>query len=146
MQWETSLPYSDYSVLDRALWVQWNLSVTTTCIIKSIPVIYSVICFNEGWMYQFTLVNILKTRRNEHFADDIFKRIFVNENVWITIKNSLKFIPKGPTNNIPALVKIMAWRRPGYKPLSEPMLVSLPTHICVTWPQWVNNFCLLEII
>ena len=33
----------------------------------------------------------------------------------------------------------MAWRRPGDKPLSEPMMVSLPTHICVTRPQWVNN-------
>ena len=33
----------------------------------------------------------------------------------------------------------MAWRRQGDKPLSEPMMVSLPTHVCVTRPQWVNN-------
>ena len=32
----------------------------------------------------------------------------------------------------------MAWRRPGDKPLSEPMLVFVPTHICVTRPQWVK--------
>ena len=32
----------------------------------------------------------------------------------------------------------MAWRRLGDKPLSEPMMVSLPMHICVTRPQWVN--------
>ena len=32
----------------------------------------------------------------------------------------------------------MAWRRPGDKPLSETMMVSSPTHICVTRPQWVN--------
>ena len=32
----------------------------------------------------------------------------------------------------------MAWRRPGDKPLSEPMMVSLLTHICVTRPQWVK--------
>ena len=32
----------------------------------------------------------------------------------------------------------MAWRHPGDKPLSEPMVVSLPTHICVARPQWVN--------
>ena len=71
----------------------------------------------------------LKSRRNEqHFADDIFKRIFFNENVWISIKISLKFVPKGPISNIPALVQIMAWRRSGDKPLSEPMMVSLPTH------------------
>ena len=35
-------------------------------------------------------------------------------------KISMKFVPKGPINNIPALVQIMAWRRPGDKPLSEP--------------------------
>ena len=43
-----------------------------------------------------------------YFADDIF----VDENVWIPIKISLKFVPKGRVNNIPALVQIMAWRRP----------------------------------
>ena len=52
-----------------------------------------------------------------------------------SIKFSLKFVPKGPINNIPALVQIMAWRRPGDKPLPEPTLVSLLTHICVTRPQ-----------
>ena len=39
-----------------------------------------------------------------HFADDIFKCIFLKENVWIPIKISLKFAPQGPINNIPALV------------------------------------------
>ena len=33
----------------------------------------------------------------------------------------------------------MAWRRPGDKSLSEPMMVRLSTHICVTRPQWVNK-------
>ena len=55
------------------------------------------------------------------------------------LKKSLKFVPKGLINNTPALVLIMAWRRPGDKPLSEPMLVRSLTHICVTRPQWVNN-------
>ena len=41
------------------------------------------------------------------------------------------------------LVKIMAWRRPGDKPLSEPMMVRLPTHICVSRPQWVNTCIVL---
>ena len=36
-------------------------------------------------------------------------------------KISLKFV-KGPINNNPALVSIMAWRPIGDKPLSEPML------------------------
>ena len=83
--------------------------------------------------------NTLRPRQNgRHFADDTFKRIFVYVNVKILIEISLKFVPKGPINNIPALVQIMAWRRPGDKPLSEPMLVCLLTHICVTRPQWVN--------
>ena len=85
-------------------------------------------------------LNTLRLRWNEqNFANDIFKRIYFNENVWISIKISLKFVPKGPINNIPALVQIMAWRRAGDKPLSEPMMVGLPTHICVTRPQWVNE-------
>ena len=72
-------------------------------------------------------------------ADDILKCIFVNENVWIPIKISLKFVPNGQINNIPALVQIMTWRRQGDKPLTEPVMVSLPTHICVTRPQWVKG-------
>ena len=62
-------------------------------------------------------INTLRPRQNgHHFPDDIFKCIFLNENVWIMIKNSLKFVPKGPISNIPALVQIMAWHRPGNKP------------------------------
>ena len=83
--------------------------------------------------------NTLRPRQNgRHFADDIFKCIFVNENIWIPIKISLRFVPSGPINNIPALVQILAWRRPGDKPLSEPRMESLLTHICVTRPQWVD--------
>ena len=86
--------------------------------------------------------NSSRPRQNGRlFADDTFKRIFLNENIRISTENSLKFVPKGLINNIPALVLIMAWRRPGDKPLSEPMLVRSVTHICVTWPQWVNVFC-----
>ena len=93
------------------------------------------------WYYGFTIMvlNTLRPRQDGRlFPDDIFKYIFFNENVWILIKISLRFVPKAPINNIPALVQIMAWRRPGDKPLSEPMMVNLPTHICVTQPQWVN--------
>ena len=84
--------------------------------------------------YIFTI-----TKKGHHFADDTFKRILMNENIRISIKISLKFLPKGPINNIQALVQVMAWHRPGDKPLSEPMLVSLLTHIwCVVRPQWVK--------
>ena len=69
----------------------------------------------------WSLINTLRPRQNGRlFADDTFKRIFLNENYRITIKISLKFVPRGLFNIIPALVLIMAWRRPGDKPLSEP--------------------------
>ena len=55
-------------------------------------------------------------------AYNIFKCIFLNENFSILIKISLKFVPKGPIDNNLALVQIMAWRRIGDKPLSEPMM------------------------
>ena len=72
----------------------------------------------------------LRLRQNGcHFPDDIVKCIFLNENVWFLIKFSLKFVPNGPTNNIPALFQIMGWRRSGDKPLSESMVISLLTHI-----------------
>ena len=85
-------------------------------------------------------LNTLRPRQNgRHLADDTFNSIFVNENVRILITFSLKFVPNGSINNIPALVQIMAWCRWGDKPLSEPMMVILPTHICVTRPQWVKT-------
>ena len=71
-------------------------------------------------------LNILRPKQNgRHIPYDTFKCIFLNENVLIVIKISLKFDHKRPINNIPALVQIMAWRCPDDKPLSEPMMVSL---------------------
>ena len=68
--------------------------------------------------------NTLRPKWNgHHFPDDICKCVFFNENVLISINISLKFIPNAPMDNIPVLVQIMAWRRLGDKPLSEPMMV-----------------------
>ena len=93
----------------------------------------------KGGPWLWISFNTLRPIQNgRHFADDIFKCIFLNENVLIPIKISRKFVPEGPIDNIPALVQIMAWRRPGDKLLSELMMVSLTTHICVTRPQWVK--------
>ena len=87
-----------------------------------------------------SLLNTLRPRKNgRHFADDMFKCIFLNVNVWIPIEISLTFVPKGSLNNNPALFQMMARRRSGDKPLSEPIMVSSLTHICVTRPQWVNH-------
>ena len=82
-------------------------------------------------------INTLRPRQNARkFPVDIFKCIFLNENVYILIKVSLRFVPKGPMNDIPALVQIMAWHWTGDKPLSEPMMLNLLTHICITRPHW----------
>ena len=86
------------------------------------------------------LINTLRPRQNGcHFADHIFKCIFLNENIWISLTISLKFVPEVPVNNIPSLFQIMACCRTGNKPLSEPMVVSLLMQICITWPQWVKT-------
>ena len=55
-------------------------------------------------------------------ADDIFKCIFMNEKFCTSIPISLKFVIKGPIDSNSALVQVMAWRRSGDKPLSEPMV------------------------
>ena len=94
---------------------------------------------NVLWAWWCRHIKTLRTRRNgRYFPEDIFKCIFVNGNISISIIISLKILPKALINNIPSLVQIMAWHRPGDKPLSEPMLVSSLTHICVIWLQWVN--------
>ena len=89
--------------------------------------------------YELLWINTLRPSRNgHHFPDDISKRAFLYENARILIKISLNFVPRGPINNISALVQIMAWCWSGNKPLSEPIIVKLPMHICVTRPQWVK--------
>ena len=140
------------ALLSYIYWItsHTNLSQAQHEIYKTFTVTFSCIFMAHGsvmtgkrfshWWSPVDSLNTLRPRQNgRRFPDDIFKCIFLNENVWISIKISLKFVPKGPINNIPALVQIMAWRRSGDKPLSEPMVVNLLTHLCVTQPQWVNK-------
>ena len=111
----------------------WYFVVTSAILIHKQLMSYPTYCTELAF-------NASRPRQNgRHSADDILKFIFVNENVWIPIKISLKFYSNGPVNNMPALVQIMAWCLPGTKPLSEPMMVSLLTPICDTRPQWVNR-------
>ena len=113
-------------------WVKWIETICYHCCDNNL--LYSTI---TSLMYSSSHgVNTLRLRQNgRHFADNIFNCIFSNKNVWISINISLKIVPKGQINNIPAMVQIMAWHRPGDKPLSEPMMVSLLTHICLTLPE-----------
>ena len=79
-------------------------------------------------------INTLRLRQNRCH----FQWIFLNENVRISFKISLNFVPRSAINNIPALVQIMAWCWPPDKPLFEPMMFSLLMHIYVTRSQWVK--------
>ena len=54
-----------------------------------------------------------------------FQTPFPECNIRISIQFLLKCVPKGPVNNDQALVQMMAWRRSGDKPLSEPMIAYL---------------------
>ena len=64
---------------------------------------YYYIALSLGEMAPF---NILRPRQNGlHFPDDIFKWIFVNENMFISIKISLKVVPRGLINKIPAFMR-----------------------------------------
>ena len=54
-------------------------------------------------------------------SNDMFKCIFLHENDRIQIQISQKFVPDHSIDNNPSLVKMMAWRRIGAKPLSQPI-------------------------
>ena len=111
-------------------------------IFTQVPVTY-VYATGTGSAYG---VNTLRLRQNDHyFPDNIFKCLLLNENIWIAVQISHKFVPEGPIKNIPALAQIMAWHQPGDRPLSKPMLVRLLTHICMTQPQWVKEWCETQI-
>ena len=105
----------------------------------------SPICWNDlhttRWVCikQLNLfINTFRPRQDgRHFPDDIFNYIFLNENAWISIKISLKFVPKGPVNNIPSSVQIMA-------PIKRQAIIwtndgLVYWHIYVTWPQLVKS-------
>ena len=101
--------------------------------------VWNTTYFKSIYMNRISLTHWGRDKMDATSQTTLSNAFSLNENVRISIKNSLKFVPKGSINNIPALVQIMAWRRLGDKPLFEPMIVSLSTHICVTRPQWVNS-------
>ena len=98
-----------------------------------------MVAYMRRWIITGFVHTLCLTQNGRHFPYDIFKCILLNENMWIFFKILLNFVHKGPINNTPALSQIMAWRQPGDKALSDPLKVSLLTHIRVTWPRWVNR-------
>ena len=117
-----SIPY-----LPRACW-RWEPNFTD----QSIDFLYIPVTEPER------LTHWCRNKMDAISQTTFSSAFFLNESGRIPNKISLKFVPNAPLSNTPILVQIMAWRRPGDKPLSEPIVISLPTHICVTRPQWVK--------
>ena len=92
--------------------------------------------WNFWWIKTYTTIDA-ETRWTP-FRRWHFHVYFLQWKYCIWIKFSLKYVRKGPIDNDPALVQIRAWRGSGDKPLSEPIIVNLLTHICVTRRQWVK--------
>ena len=70
------------------------------------------------------LIHLPLDKMSAILAEDNFKCIFLNRNYKIPFPISLKFVPRSPTDNKPALVQVMAWCQTGDKPLSEQMLTQ----------------------
>ena len=74
-----------------------------------------------GWLL---LTHLHVEEMVDILADNIFKWIFLNENDGIPIQFSLKFVPRSPIDNKPALVQVMVGCWSGAEPLPEPMLTQ----------------------
>ena len=68
-----------------------------------------------------------------------FQKYFLDWKCTNDAEDSNEICSNEPINNITALALIMAWRRSGDRPSSEPMMVSLLTRISVTRTLWVNG-------
>ena len=81
--------------------------------------------FSEAFLvFNILLTHVPLDKMDAILADNIFKCIYLNENDRIQIQTSLKFVPRSPIDNKPALVQVMAWHRTGDKPLPEQMLTQ----------------------
>ena len=126
--------------LNVLTWTLWDLCL------PSLPMKQSGIDVEECWFSKQlrtetssqSLTNLTldkMTSISKTTFSDAFSRM---KSFCFFIKISPKFVPKCLIDNNWALVQVMAWRWPGNKALSEPMMVSLLMHICITWPQWVK--------
>ena len=122
-------------------WVQLQCCTKTDCSVQN---------FVNDWtaekVYEdkWDLSRSSLTHRGRDKMAAIFQTTFSNEISWMKMYEfRLRFhcslFLRFQINNTPALDQIMAWHRPSDKPLSEPMVVSSLTHICVDRPQWVNR-------
>ena len=125
-------------------WDQNSMRLVNS-IISTVNGRWHFVCNRDLFGLTFWYLNYLDailTQRGRDKMATIFQSTFSNGFYWMKMYEFLLTfhwsVPGGPLNNIPTLVQVMTWRRPGDKPLSEPMMVRLPKHICVTRPQWVK--------
>ena len=85
-------------------------------------------------------INALRPRQNGRYsAYDIFKCILLNENLRILITISLKFVPNGSIEIMPALFLVTAWHGQAQGHYLNRWRSSLLAHKGITRPQWINN-------
>ena len=117
---------------------EWSLDLCSTL---AISVLYHVNGFVLPQDLYHQTLNTMRPRENGcHFTDNIFKCIFLNENVWIAIRIPLKFVPWVPIDNKPSLVQIMVWRlkQATSHCMNQWWPISL-TRIYTTHCQWVKR-------
>ena len=88
------------------------------------------------WSWQWATVvglniNILRPRQMDAISQTTFSSAFSQMKMF---EFRLKF-------HWSLFLRFQLTLLPGGKPLSEPMMVRLPTQKCVSRPQWVNRFC-----
>ena len=103
---------------------------------------WSIISASHDGVYKQQQITVTHWGREKTAA--ISQTTFWNAFSWMKMYEfCIRFhwivFPRIQLTSIPTLVQIIAWRRPGDKQLSEPMMVSLLTHICITQPQWVKQ-------
>ena len=133
------LTYSDLC----NLWKQMYYNIIHLSLINIIP------CNQFSWDTFRAKIRSIHVIYNLQFRVAINKKclndssflcvVILGLSLWWPITILLKFVPKDPINDIPVLVQLMAWCRLGDKPLPEPMMASLLTHISVIRSQWVKR-------
>ena len=88
-------------------------------VISKDHMVFHIITSSSGMECCFCLYPSLPGQNGRHFADEIFKCIFMNEKLRVLIQISIKFVPKGPVDNDLVLMQVIAWCRTGDKPLPE---------------------------
>ena len=115
---------------DRWLLQMILVHITNTRASQHIKLLFSDGIFTHlslGLSSGIPVDRIIWTQNGHHFADNVFKCIFMNEKFCILNRLSLKFVPKGLIDNIPAFVQIMAWCRSG----EYILLDQSPIDVCV---------------